>query len=182
MVNVCWHNTDSKLQHAPEPNTLPLCYWWNVSYRSDPRMSMITWVGDLRQQDEIPSQVTQENGSMWLECFLTIRVQRFCQPQTVQLCLQPWLPPTLTPHQPLRASTRVADLLLNTIILRGYSWYLVKYLPMCEINNSSLSWSNRLISAEVSLIMWPVNVYLIVTQSSLVHIWTHKTSINKRYY
>lgn len=102
--------------------------------------------GDLRQQDEIPSQVTKENGSMWLECFLTIRVQRFCQPQTVQLCLQPWLPPTLTPHQPLPASTRVADLLLNTIILRRYSWYLVKYLPTCEISNSSLSKNNRLIS------------------------------------
>lgn len=63
--------------------------------------------GDLRQQDEIPSQVTQENGSMWLECFLTIRVQRFCQPQTVQLCLQPWLPPPLpltNPYQLLPES------------------------------------------------------------------------------
>lgn len=134
--------------------------------------------GDLRQQDEIPSQVTQENGSMWLECFLTIRVQRFRQPQTVQLCLQPWLPPTLTPHQPPPASTRVADLLLNTIILRRYSWYLVRYSLTCEINNSSLSWNNRLISAD------NVTGECLFDRDTIVfgtYYWTNNTSINKRY-
>lgn len=137
--------------------------------------------GDLRQQDEIPSQVTKENGSMWLECFLTIRVQRFCQPQTVQLCLQPWLPPTLTPHQPLPSSTTVADLLLNTIILRGYSWYLVKYLPMCDQQlfiileySSYKCWS---ISDNVTgECLFDRDTIVFGTYN-----WTNKTSINKWY-
>lgn len=142
-------NTDLKVH--PKSNTLPT--WptacWNILVSSVGHLSMLRipaspetssclhefWANKMRLllKSRKRTEACGSNVSLQLEYSGSANLRLFnyvCSPD----CLNPPPPP--------RPSTRVADLLLNTILFSecapGRIQPLVAYQSMCEINKSSL--------------------------------------------